>query len=622
MKRAHRQSTGDEDGSRAKRRKDMPGAGSSSDVDIMSGDAGQRVQSWVGSVREQGLKLWQTIRDATNKDGFAIAGDFVRKPSKKLYPDYYVLIQHPIALEDIKKQLESNYYPTLEAVRQDFELCFENAKNYNLPDSPIWKNAKDLLKLTNKTYRKMVPSAEEGDPTGKQPSLHRLAKSRLKKVIEKTDDNGRILSAIFMDLPSKKLWPQYYVQIKHPRCLTAIQKKVKDKQYLTITDFVDEVELVFKNAMEFNLEHTQIWEDALTLKNYFATLLSDLPPPFVMERYQKPSTSKIKIKMPAAAPANEAATTSTVKLRLPTTKVVTPVVAPAPLPSPTPPPPPLPVAKPSSPTLPLNTLPSTNMILPTSSIQQAQPPPIPKPIPQPPQLPYNPAFSQHYPNAGYTSYLPAPAPVIPLPPPVPVSAPPPPPPVVNPAPSKSLSLSSSPAPPPIHPSHMLKGVSVVTEPCKRPFMLDYRDGVKTWVMRLGAGETALSVADVTYMGDDEESSDDDMELEQEEEEEEMDDGEVTTNGKKKPKTRGQYGKSRAAVAQAVAAAKARQEARAARKAAKEIGEIQVKLNGMLVDQTVGDSGRWLVSIPKGSNIVEVGEKDGHIWRVYAERVAV
>ncbi|KAF7307151.1 Stearoyl-CoA desaturase [Mycena indigotica] len=616
-------STGDEDGSRAKRRKNigMGVAGSSSDVDIMAGDyvaEEQQGQPGGGNVREQGMKLWQTIRDATNKDGFPIAIDFVRKPPKKLYPDYYIIIQFPIALEDIKKQLESNYYPTLEAVRQDFELCFENAKLYNLEESQIWKNAKDLLKLTNKTYRKMVPSVDEGDPTGKRPSLHRLAKTRLKQVIDKTDDNGRILSTIFMELPSRKEWPDYYLQIRQPRCLGAIMKKVKDKAYLTIAEFADDVELVFKNAMQFNLDHTQIWEDALTLKKLFGTLMSDLPPPFAMERYHQSST-KIKIKMPIApAAVPEAASTSKVKLKV-SAKAATPIAAPARLPSPTPPPPP-PITAPkapavkrqASPTLPLNTLPSTNMIQPSSVQQQQQqkPTPIPQPAPIPPppipqpQLPY-------YPNTSYApSFLPSPLPVMPLPQPAPVIAPVPQPAVINPAPSKSMSLSSSPVPP-ILPSHMLKGVSVLTEPCKRPFKLDYRDGVKIWVIRLGAGETALSFANITYMGDDnDDGSGSDVDME--DEEDAADEGELAVNGRQKPKTRGREGKSRAAAA----AAKALQEAKAAKKVTKEVGAVQVKLNGNVINS---HSGYWLVDIPKGSNIVEVGEKDGLIWKVYAER---
>jgi hypothetical protein len=34
----------------------------------------------------------------------------------------------------------------------------------------------------------MVPSEEDGEPTGKKPSVHRLAKTRLLKIIEKTDE--------------------------------------------------------------------------------------------------------------------------------------------------------------------------------------------------------------------------------------------------------------------------------------------------------------------------------------------------------------------------------------------------------------------------------------------------
>jgi len=35
-------------------------------------------------------------------------------------------------------------YPNLDVVRQDLELCFENAKKYNVKDGPIWKDTKHL----------------------------------------------------------------------------------------------------------------------------------------------------------------------------------------------------------------------------------------------------------------------------------------------------------------------------------------------------------------------------------------------------------------------------------------------------------------------------------------------
>ena len=42
----------------------------------------------------------------------------------------------------IKSRIETGKYPSLDAVRQDLELCFKNAKKYNMKDSPIRKDAK------------------------------------------------------------------------------------------------------------------------------------------------------------------------------------------------------------------------------------------------------------------------------------------------------------------------------------------------------------------------------------------------------------------------------------------------------------------------------------------------
>jgi len=69
----------------------------------------------------------------------------MRLPLKRHYPDYFDVIIQPICLDDIKKKIDDNYYPSLDEVRQDFELCFTNAKRYNIKESPIWLDAKFLL---------------------------------------------------------------------------------------------------------------------------------------------------------------------------------------------------------------------------------------------------------------------------------------------------------------------------------------------------------------------------------------------------------------------------------------------------------------------------------------------
>jgi hypothetical protein len=77
--------------------------------------------------------------------GRSLSFDFLRKPPKRHYPDYYELIKYPIALDDIKKQLDTGSYSSLEEVKNDFELCFSNAKQYNQTESIIFQDAKELL---------------------------------------------------------------------------------------------------------------------------------------------------------------------------------------------------------------------------------------------------------------------------------------------------------------------------------------------------------------------------------------------------------------------------------------------------------------------------------------------
>lgn len=69
----------------------------------------------------------------------------MRLPLKRHYPDYYLVIQQPICLDDIKKKIDDGLYNSLDDIRQDFDLCFSNAKKYNQKNSQIWLDAKFLL---------------------------------------------------------------------------------------------------------------------------------------------------------------------------------------------------------------------------------------------------------------------------------------------------------------------------------------------------------------------------------------------------------------------------------------------------------------------------------------------
>ncbi|RDB29274.1 Protein polybromo-1 [Hypsizygus marmoreus] len=604
------------EGPRAKRRRETVGA--SSDVDVVQSDPvvpgkeddGQEGGAKEEGVKELGLKLWQTVKDAVNKEGRTLSLDFLRRPSKRQYPDYYQLIQRPIALEDIKKQLENDGYSTLETVKQDFELCFNNAKQYNMKESDIWKDAKELLKLVHKTYNKMVPSDEDGENAegddrknkSKAPNLTRLMKSRLHKLVAKTDDSGRILSVEFMDLPSKKEWPIYYKEIKRPQCLENIFKRVKRKEYHTAGEFAADVELVFANAMAFNQEHTGIWEDAKALRDYFRILMSDLPPPYALPEYTKPSNTKIKLKIPQPAqptgpsslnPPIQPSASSSLVVRVPATSHIKASPAPTPIPATVS----LPIATATPPPAHPMTLPSTQSIqVPTGSTQ--------------PVSYVNPTFS-HYPNA---SYIPPVAPPI-----LPVAS----------ASTSNLptnhvvpahSVSISPAPP-LHSGHQLKSINMRIEPRGRSFKLDYRDGVKCWAMRLVPGEKEIHVDQVLFISDEEEESSDeegDEEPEgkhEEEEEESMEVDMPAKNGRKKGK-----GKGRGRPKKVTRAVAAKAKDLTAKKKKQKVGPIQVKLNGSAIKEREDEGGKWTINPLAGSNVLEIGETGGLVWKVYIQRM--
>ncbi|CAD6891549.1 unnamed protein product [Tilletia laevis] len=91
---------------------------------------------------------------------------FMDKPRKTIYPEYYVIIQKPIAMRDIKKKIDQLVYKAASQCREDFLLMFTNARTFNADDSIVFIDAEELNKIFDKTFAKAVvehelPEAEE-----------------------------------------------------------------------------------------------------------------------------------------------------------------------------------------------------------------------------------------------------------------------------------------------------------------------------------------------------------------------------------------------------------------------------------------------------------------------------
>lgn len=92
-------------------------------------------------------ELFAAVMNATSADGRTLHTAFQLLPSRKLYPDYYQVIENPIDLKQIAVKIQSNQYANLADMDKDLLLLTKNACSYNEPGSQIYKDAKLLRKI-------------------------------------------------------------------------------------------------------------------------------------------------------------------------------------------------------------------------------------------------------------------------------------------------------------------------------------------------------------------------------------------------------------------------------------------------------------------------------------------
>ena len=86
------------------------------------------------------------------------------------------------------------------------------------------------------------------------------------------DERG--VADYFVELPAVNEYPDYYAVIKRPMDLGTIEKRLIARDYKSPRTFFRQMELVFENAMSFNEEGSEIYQDALTLSTFFGRLFA------------------------------------------------------------------------------------------------------------------------------------------------------------------------------------------------------------------------------------------------------------------------------------------------------------------------------------------------------------
>ncbi|KAK2578508.1 hypothetical protein KPH14_002062 [Odynerus spinipes] len=248
-------------------------------------------------------QLFQTIRTAPNNQGVRMSEYFWKLPSKRLYPDYYKMIKNPISLLQIRTKIKKGEYGTVSEVAGDMNIMFENAKKYNIHTSRLYKCAVKLQKIMQEKVQELLEfdqdsdSDSESENSSQQPKLIKRAsnlltrgkykdniplKKRLyalvKCVIEYVCEDGRQPMLMFMEKPSKKLYPDYYQVIAEPIDMLAIEANIKAEKYQSENELIQDFKLMFNNCRQYNEEGSLIYEDANTLEKVLMDKVKELGP--------------------------------------------------------------------------------------------------------------------------------------------------------------------------------------------------------------------------------------------------------------------------------------------------------------------------------------------------------
>eukprot|EP01113_Clastostelium_recurvatum_P034248 TRINITY_DN4621_c0_g1_i1.p1 TRINITY_DN4621_c0_g1~~TRINITY_DN4621_c0_g1_i1.p1 ORF type:complete len:1181 (-),score=433.08 TRINITY_DN4621_c0_g1_i1:55-3597(-) len=123
------------------------------------------------------LEVWRRVRDDTDPSlAYIRSAMFIKLPSKRDYPDYYITIQRPIDMTMIQKRIEQGQYTSPSQFEADFDLLFGNAQFYNEPGSPIFLDAQHLHRVFKENFKALCMGS--GSANGSSSSSSSSSKPR------------------------------------------------------------------------------------------------------------------------------------------------------------------------------------------------------------------------------------------------------------------------------------------------------------------------------------------------------------------------------------------------------------------------------------------------------------
>lgn len=134
-------------------------------------------------------------------------------PSKKLYPEYYAVIDHPIDLRFIASKIQTNAYPSLNDIEKDILQMVKNAQTFNEPGSQIYKDAKTLKRIFLQRKLEIETGKYKPAPRGRgRPINYSAICANLKEELETSDEEMEDLDDETQTGPLWQLFDNLYNQ--------------------------------------------------------------------------------------------------------------------------------------------------------------------------------------------------------------------------------------------------------------------------------------------------------------------------------------------------------------------------------------------------------------------------
>lgn len=237
----------------------------------------------------------ETLQDEEESRAYVTA--FVKLPSKKLYADYYTLIESPISLAEINKKVSKSAYADAKEFVLDFQLMYDNAVKYNDPDSWIVHDAEKLLESVEEQVQS-IGSLEEVTVA----DLRKMCQELLDEVIEHEFSDDGMLSGPFIEDVNPEEYPDYFAVVDEPMSFNTVGKRLKESLFSedvsladNLQEFYDLTTLIFTNAQLYNDPSSLIHEDSKKLQQLFEEKYQELRNKVIPD---EKSGIKLKIKAP------------------------------------------------------------------------------------------------------------------------------------------------------------------------------------------------------------------------------------------------------------------------------------------------------------------------------------